>query len=420
MNFFEELKWRGLYFDSTPNAEKLAIESKKTAYIGFDPTAISLTIGNLVPIIILMHWQRCGHQAIALVGGATGMIGDPSGKKSERDFLTQQQLIQNQEGITNQLKHFLNFEDAHNPAILLNNYDWFSTMSMLDFLREAGKQLTLSYMLAKDSVQSRIEGGLSFTEFSYQLIQGWDFYHLHQHHNCTYQLGGQDQWGNMTAGLEIIRKKTESNAAQVITFPLVTKADGTKFGKSESGAVWLDPQLTTPFEFYQFWLRQSDTDAERYIKIFTFLDKPTIDLCIAQHKASPHLRYLQQKLAAEVTLLVHNNEALQIAIQQTEKTYAADFDKFTDADFEKFGSKLFQIKSDSIINGINIVTLLGAEVAIYSSKGEARREISAGAIKINADKISDVEYIIDAKVLLNNKYIIVQRGKKSKFVIEVI
>jgi tyrosyl-tRNA synthetase len=420
MNFIAELRWRGLLFDSTPDAEKNLNESPKVGYIGFDPTASSLTIGNLVPIIILMHWQRYGHQAIALVGGATGMIGDPSGKKSEREFLTPQQLNVNQLSITKQLNHFLQFDAHKNPAILLNNFDWFNNMSVLDFLREAGKHLTISYMLAKDSVQSRLDGGLSFTEFSYQLIQGWDFYHLNKNHNCTFQLGGQDQWGNMTAGLELIRRKGGSTDANVITFPLISKADGTKFGKSESGAIWLDANLTSPFEFYQFWLRQSDTDAARYIKIFTFLSQEEIETLIETHTQNPHLRALQLKLAAELTTLVHSEQALVLAIEQTNKTYNADFTIFTDDDFENFGSQLFDIERSIIEKSIDIVSLLGGGIVpIYSSKGEARREIQAGAVKINNEKIADSDTILNISHAINNKYLVVQKGKKNKFVIRL-
>ncbi len=419
----QELAWRGLLQDHTPELDTLVQKEKIGAYIGFDPTANSLHIGHLVAIILFKHLQNYGHRPIALVGGATGMIGDPSGKSEERKFLSEQDLNNNVQAIGNQLKKYLNFE-GDNAATIVNNYDWLGAMSLVEFLREAGKHITVNYMAAKESVKKRMETGISFTEFSYQLLQGFDFYHLYTKHNCKVQVGGADQWGNITTGLELIRRKSGGDG-QAFTFPLITKADGTKFGKSESGTVWLDAALTSPYQFYQFWLNVGDVEAAKYISLFTFLDQITCTNLIAEHAAAPHERALQKRLAQEITTFVHGEAGYAQVVQTTELLFGQstlqDFKQLDSATFETIfqGIPTFEIEKDAITNSIDIISLLGEKTKLFSSKGEARKLIQGGGLLLNKEKVT-VDQQISSSDLVLDTYIIIQKGKRNYFLLKTI
>ena len=423
MNLIEELRWRGMLQDIMPGTEEQLNKEQTSAYIGFDPTAESLHIGSLVPILLLVHLQKAGHKPYALVGGATGMIGDPSMKSAERVLLNEEQLEKNVAGIKKQLEKFIDFtSDIPNVAVMVNNYDWFKDISFIGFLRDAGKHITVNYMMAKDSVKKRIEGdtGNSYTEFAYQLMQGYDFYHLYKTQNVKLQMGGSDQWGNITTGTEFIRRK-DGGDAFAFTCPLIKKADGTKFGKTESGNVWLDAERTTPYQFYQFWLNAGDEDAESWIKIFTFLDKDTIDNLINEHKQDPGKRLLQKRLAEEITRFVHSEEDLQNAIATTEKLFAnanAPAESLSVDDLENMEGVLkVEVAKDCIASGVDIVTFL-ADSKILPSKGEARKMVQNGGISINRNKVSDVQFQVESSLLLHEKYLLVQKGKKNYYLIQ--
>lgn len=425
MNLIEELRWRGMIADIMPGTEELLKKEMTTGYIGFDPTADSLHIGSLVPILLLVHFQKAGHKPIALVGGATGMVGDPSGKSEERNLLSEEILQKNVAGVKAQLEKFLDFNPAlPNAAEMANNYDWFKGITFIDFLRDAGKHITVNYMMAKDSVKKRIEGetGISYTEFAYQLMQGYDFYWLHQHKNCKLQMGGSDQWGNMTTGTELIRRKSGGEAF-VFTNPLITKADGGKFGKTESGNVWLDPVRTTPYQFYQFWLNASDTDAEKWIRIFTFLTRDAIDLLIHEHKMNPSARVLQKTLAQEITTFVHGNEEFEKAVETTQKLFAnqnAPAESLSIEDLEGMeGVIKVEFAKDKMTTGIDIVSFL-AETGILASKGDARKLVEGGGISINRKKAEGVKMTVDSSLLLHDKYILVQKGKKNYYLVQAV
>jgi tyrosyl-tRNA synthetase len=420
VNLTEELRWRGLIQDIMPGTEDLFQKEQVAAYVGFDPTADSLHIGSLVPIMLLVHLQRHGHIPVALVGGATGMIGDPSGKSKERNLLSEEELSKNLNGIKSQLERFLDFESTSNSAKIVNNYDWFKGLSFLNFIRDVGKHITVNYMMAKDSVKQRLTGdsGLSFTEFSYQLIQGYDFYWLYKNMNIKVQMGGSDQWGNITTGTELIRRM-DGGEVFAFTAPLVRKADGGKFGKTEQGNVWLDANRTSPYKFYQFWLNASDEDAISWIKIFTLLDKATIEEIIEKHAAEPHVRHLQKALAEDLTKRVHSVEAYQQAIQASEvlfgkstKTSLAALDANTLLEIME-GVPTFRVDTAEIASGINIVDFLAEKTAIYPSKGEARRALKANAVSINQEKISDEQAVIGTEDILQGKYILARKGKKD-------
>ena len=426
-NFIEELTWRGMIHTMMPGTEEQLAKEMTTAYLGIDPTADSLHIGHLCGVMMLRHFQRCGHKPLALVGGATGMIGDPSGKSAERNLLDEQTLRHNQEAIKRQLAKFLDFDsDAPNRAELVNNYDWTKDISFLDFAREIGKHITVNYMMAKESVQKRLNGeardGLSFTEFTYQLLQGFDFLHLYQHKGCKLQLGGSDQWGNITTGSELIRRKLGGEVF-ALTCPLITKADGGKFGKTESGNVWLDPRYTSPYKFYQFWLNVSDADAEKYLKIFTFLSKEEIEDLVREHNSDPGQRPLQKRLAKEVTTMVHSEadylaavEASQILFSNKAQDALRNLDEKTLLDvFE--GVPQFQVDKSKFEAGIPVLDLLASETSVFPSKGEARKMIQGGGVSINKEKISDPAAVIGPDALLNGKYILAQRGKKNYYLI---
>ena len=427
-NFIEELKWRGLLFDITPETEKFLLERPEKGYIGFDPTADSMHIGSLVQIIILMHFQKAGHSPIILLGGATGMIGDPSGKSDERNLLDQKTLVKNCNGIKKQFEKFLNFKKTiDNPALLVNNYDWMKSYSLIDFSREIGKHLTVNYMMAKESVKKRLGSeskvGMSFTEFTYQLIQGYDFLHLYNSLDCKLQMGGSDQWGNITTGTELIRRK-EGGKSYAITCPLIKKTDGSKFGKTENGNVWLDKSRTSPYKFYQFWLNTTDDDAMTYIKIFTFLTKKTIENKIKEHSETPHLRLLQKIIAEEVTTLVHGKEAYLKAVEASKILFGkSTYDALQKLDTQTFleifaGVPQAKIKRSLLDDGIDIVTVLTNETGFFNSKGEARRAINQNAISVNQSKVT-LDYFIGIEDLIANQYILLQRGKKNYFVIKV-
>lgn len=424
LNFIDELRWRGMIHDVMPETDKQFSKEMTTAYVGFDPTADSLHVGNLVPIMLLKHLQVNGHKPIALVGGATGIVGDPSGKKEERKQLREDVLQHNVECIKKQLSKFLDFENGDNKAILVNNYDWFKEWSLLDFLKDVGKHITVSYMMSKDSVQNRLETGISFTEFSYQLIQGYDFLHLNKTLNAKVQMGGSDQWGNITTGTEMIRR-IEGGEAYALTCPLITKADGSKFGKSESGNVWLDAKLTSPYKFYQFWLNASDEDATKYIRIFTLLDKNTIEALEAEHATAPHLRLLQKTLAKEVTCIVHSEEAWKGAVEASDILFGnAPTDALTRLDEETLlsvfdGVPQMKINRADLETGINPIELLAGKAPVFPSNGEARKMIQAGGVSINKVKLEDPTALITASQLLNNKYLLVQKGKKNYFLLIV-
>ena len=422
MNFVEELKWRGMLHDMMPGTEEQLAKEMTTAYVGIDPTADSLHIGHLVSIMILKHFQRCGHKPIFLVGGATGMIGDPSGKSLERNLLDEETLHRNQEGIKKQLSRLVDFSsEAPNAAEMVNNYDWMKNFTFLEFIRDIGKCITVNYMMAKDSVKKRFNGegdGMSFTEFTYQLVQGTDFLHLYQHKNCKLQMGGSDQWGNITTGTELIRRKTGGEAFG-LTCPLIKKADGTKFGKTESGNVWLDPRYTSPYKFYQFWLNVSDEDAERYIKIFTMLDKETIDSLIAAHREAPHLRELQKRLAKEITCMIHSEEEYDKAVEASGILFGnATADALRKIDEQTFlqvfeGVPQFEVPAAALAEGIGFINLCTEQAAIFPSKGEARKLIQGGGVSLNKEKVTSTDAVVTSGDLLSGKYLLVQKGKKN-------
>lgn len=430
MNFVEELTWRGMIHDIMPGTEEQLQKEMTSAYVGIDPTADSLHIGHLVSVMMLKHFQLAGHKPIALVGGATGMIGDPSGKSAERNLLDEKTLRHNEACLKKQLEKFLDFEsDGANAAELVNNYDWMKNFTFLDFIRDIGKHITVNYMMAKDSVKKRLveetKAGLSFTEFTYQLVQGTDFLHLYREKNCKLQMGGSDQWGNITTGTELIRRK-EGGEAFALTCPLITKADGGKFGKTESGNVWLDPKLTTPYKFYQFWLNVSDADAEKYIKIFTLLNKDEVAALVNEQEAAPHLRPLQKRLAQEVTSMVHGLgeykkavEASAILFGNATRESLARLDKDTLlAVFD--GVPTYQINRASLRAGVSIVELLATETAIFPSKGELRRTIDGNGLSLNKTKVTQPDYQVTEADVMNESYLLVQKGKKSYYLIEVI
>ena len=428
-NFVEELRWRGLLHDIMPDTEAYLLKNKTAGYIGFDPTADSLHIGSLVQIIILMHFQKAGHSSIALVGGATGMVGDPSGKSAERNLLNEETLAKNIAGVKGQLERFLDFNEttSENPAELVNNYDWMKDISLIDFVRDTGKHITVNYMMAKDSVKKRISGenteGMSFTEFTYQLFQGYDFYHLYKEKNCRLQMGGSDQWGNITTGTELIRRKAQGKA-YAITVPLVTKADGTKFGKTEGGNVWLDANRTSPYKFYQYWLNSSDEDSEKYIKIFTFLSKEEIEALVLEHKEAPHLRLLQKRIGEEVTTMTHGKEAYQNAIKASNIL----FGKSTSSDIKSLDEQTFldvfegvpqaSVTKEDIDTGLDMIGALAAKTSFLASNSDARRALKENAVSVNKEKVKE-DYTITSADLIANKYVLLQRGKKSYFLLNV-
>lgn len=427
MNFVEELKWRGMVHDMMPGTEEQLQKEMTTAYVGIDPTADSLHIGHLVSVMILRHFQRCGHKPIALIGGATGMIGDPSGKSAERNLLTEETLRHNQACIKAQLAKFLDFDsDAPNAAELVNNYDWMKDFGFLDFAREIGKHITVNYMMAKDSVKRRLNGeardGLSFTEFTYQLLQGYDFLHLYETKNCKLQMGGSDQWGNITTGTELIRRKNGGDAF-ALTCPLITKADGGKFGKTESGNIWLDPRYTSPYKFYQFWLNVSDDDAAKYIKIFTFISKEEIDTLVAEHQSAPYLRVLQKRLAEEVTCMVHSRADYEAAVEASgilfgnsaaETLHKIDENTLL-AVFE--GVPQFEVSKSLLEDGVKAVDLFAEHAAVFASKGEMRKLVQGGGVSVNKEKLAAFDKVLTTEDLLNGKYILVQRGKKNYYLV---
>ncbi len=430
MNFVDELSWRGMIHDMTPGTRELVDREMVTAYIGFDPSANSLHIGNLVQIMMLKQFQAAGHKPIALVGGATGMIGDPSGKSEERNLLDENTLRENQEKIRSQLSHFLDFEtEAPNKAEMVNNYDWMKAFSFLDFIRDIGKHITVNYMLSKDSVKKRVgedtTSGMSFTEFSYQLVQGYDFLILYQNMNCKLQMGGSDQWGNIVTGTELIRRKVGGEAF-ALTSPLITRSDGGKFGKTEEGNLWLDPQMTSPYKFYQFWLNTSDEDAERYIKIFTMLGEKEIEELTAKHRETPHLRALQKALANEVTSMVHSKEALHDAIAASEvlfgKGTTESLKQMDEATFlELFeGVPQYQVNMEALKKGSTLLDLLVEKTAVFSSKGELRRLIDGGGVSLNKEKVTSPDQPVTVDDLINDKYLLVQKGKKNFHLIRVV
>ncbi len=431
-NFIEELRWRGMIHDVMPGAEEHLNEAMRSAYVGFDPTADSLHIGNLVPIMLLAHFQRCGHKPIALVGGATGMIGDPSGKSAERNLLDEETLRRNQEAIRKQLAHFLDFDaTTENSADLVNNYDWMKDFSFLEFIRDVGKHITVNYMMAKDSVKNRISSdgedekeGMSFTEFTYQLVQGYDFLHLYRENDCTLQMGGSDQWGNITTGTELVRRIGQGKGFAV-TCPLITKADGSKFGKSEGGNVWLDAKYTSPYKFYQYWLNSADEDSEKYIRIFTFLDEGEINALIEEHREAPHLRVLQKRLAAELTTMVHSEAELENAI----KASSILFGKSSSDDLKQLDEKTFldvfdgvpqaEVPASKLKEGMDVIAALATDTGFLKSNGEARRALQQNAVSVNKEKVAE-GYQLTNNDLINNKFVLLQRGKKSYFVLRVV
>ncbi|MFZ2284653.1 MAG: tyrosine--tRNA ligase [Lutibacter sp.] len=428
MNFVEELRWRGLLHDIMPETEEYLLKNKTTGYIGFDPTADSLHIGSLVPIILLMHFQQAGHKPIALVGGATGMVGDPSGKSEERNLLDEETLAKNVAGVKAQLARFLNFDSTtDNAAQLVNNYDWMKEISLIEFVRDIGKHITVNYMMAKDSVKKRLDSesqtGMSFTEFTYQLFQGYDFYHLYKEKDCKLQMGGSDQWGNITTGTELIRRKAQGKA-YALTCKLITKADGTKFGKTAGGNVWLDANRTSPYKYYQYWLNCSDEDAESYIKIFTFLDKETIETLIAEHQKTPHLRILQKKIGEEVTIMTHGNEAYENAIKASNILFGnSTADDLKTLDEQTFldvfeGVPQAEIERAVIENQLGIVAAF-ADYGFLKSNGEVRRALSENSISVNKEKVNE-DFVITPNDLIADKFVLLQRGKKSYYLLKVV
>ncbi|MDR1602912.1 MAG: tyrosine--tRNA ligase [Tannerella sp.] len=423
MNFIEELRWRGMIHDMMPGTEEQLQKEMTSAYVGIDPTADSLHIGHLVSVMMLRHFQRAGHRPIALIGGATGMIGDPSMKSAERNLLDEATLRHNQESIGRQLAGFLDFDsDMPNAAKLVNNYDWMKDCTFLHFIRDIGKHITVNYMMAKDSVRKRLGGesnaGMSFTEFSYQLMQGYDFLFLYEHENCRLQMGGSDQWGNITTGTELIRRKVNGEAF-ALTCPLITKADGGKFGKTETGNIWLDRKRTSPYAFYQFWLNVSDADAAKYIKIFTLLDREEIEALTAEQDAAPHLRPLQKRLAREITVMVHSPGDCDAAVEASGILFGnATSDTLRKLDEETLlavfeGVPQFEISRDELAAGIKAVSLCTEKAPVFSSKGEMRKLVQNGGVSLNREKLSDQDMLVDTNNLLNNKYLLVQRGKKN-------
>jgi tyrosyl-tRNA synthetase len=422
-NFIEELKWRGMIHDIMPGTEEALLKQVSAGYIGFDPTADSLHVGHLVQIMTLVHFQRAGHKPYALVGGATGMVGDPSGKSQERNLLDAETLQHNVACVKKQLEAFLDFNSGSNAAEMVNNYDWFEKMSFLDFIRDVGKHISVNYMMAKDSVKKRLETGMSFTEFSYQLVQGYDFYYLNQHHNCILQLGGSDQWGNIVTGTELIRRKA-GGEAYAVTTPLIKKADGTKFGKTESGSVWLDPEKTSPYAFYQFWLNASDTDSANYIRIFTLKSKDEIEALEAQHAEAPHLRVLQKAIAEDITTRVHGAAALQTAIAASNilfgKSTAEDLRSLSEKDFFAVfeGVPQASVSISDFQSGLSIIEALAAKTGFLSSNGEARRELKANAVSVNKEKVAE-DYILSIQDLINDRYVLLGKGKKNNYILRV-
>ncbi len=423
MNFVEDLQWRGMLHDIMPGTEEQLEKEQTSAYLGIDPTADSLHIGHLVGVMVLRHFQLAGHKPIALIGGATGMIGDPSGKSEERNLLDEKTLRHNQECIKKQLAKFLDFEtNASNTAVLVNNYDWMKEISFLEFIRDIGKHITVNYMMAKDSVKKRLgaesKDGMSFTEFTYQLVQGFDFLWLYKNMNCKLQMGGSDQWGNITTGTELIRRKAGGDAF-ALTVPLITKADGSKFGKTEQGNIWLDPERTSPYQFYQFWLNTSDIDAEKYIKIFTPLSKNTVVDLVAEHQKAPHERLLQKRLAKEVTIMVHSKEDYEMAVEASQilfgKGTAEQLKKLDERTFLSIfeGVPQFFIPKTELESGINVVDLLAEKTSVFPSRGELRRTIKGNGLAINKEKITDETIAIDVNFLIGGKYILAQKGKKN-------
>ena len=425
-NFVEELRWRGMLQDIMPGTEEKLNEGMTSGYIGFDPTADSLHVGHLTQIMTLIHFQRAGHKPYALVGGATGMVGDPSGKSDERNLQTEDMVEHNLAGMRKQLSKFLTFEETGNGAVMVNNADWFKDMNLFTFIRDVGKHITVNYMMAKDSVKRRLEGdsGLSFTEFCYQLIQGFDFYYLWKHHNCLVQMGGSDQWGNIVTGTELIRRK-DAGTAFAVTTKLIKKADGTKFGKTESGAVWLAPEKTSPYKFYQFWLNASDDDTKKWIRIFTLKTKEEIEALEVEHDAAPHLRILQKALAEDITVRTHSDEALETAIKTSEFLFgngSLDFFKTLNETqvLEIFeGIPQFEVSKEELILGIDAATLLAEKSAVLASKGEAKKLIQGGGVSVNREKLKDASEVIGSAHLLNDQFIIVQKGKKNYFLLTV-
>lgn len=428
MNFVQELKWRGMIQDMTPGTEEQLQKEMTTAYLGIDPTADSLHIGHLVGVMMLRHFQRSGHKPIALIGGATGMIGDPSGKSKERVLIDEERLRHNQEALKKQLSRFLDFEsDAPNAAILVNNYDWMKEFSFLDFIRNVGKMITVNYMMSKDSVKRRLSGeagtdGMSFTEFTYQLLQGYDYVHLNEKHGCKLQLGGADQWGNITTGTEMIRKMS-GNEVFALTCPLITKADGKKFGKTEQGNIWLDKRYTSPYRFYQFWLNVSDDDADKYIKIFTSLPKEEIDSIIAEHAQAPHLRLLQKRLAQEVTVMVHGNDEYNKAVEASNILFGnATSEALRSLDEDTLlavfdGVPRFEVSAALFADGVKAVELATEHAAIFPSKGEMRKLVQGGGVSVNKEKLAAFDQLLTSDNLLNGKYLLVQKGKKNYFLV---
>lgn len=427
-NFVEELKWRGMLHDAMPGTEEHLLSGMQSAYVGIDPTADSLHIGHLVGVMMLRHFQLAGHKPYALIGGATGMIGDPSGKSAERNLLDEATLRHNQEAIKGQLSRFLDFDNASEKgAVLVNNYDWMKDFSFLDFIRDVGKHITVNYMMAKDSVKKRLSAeakeGMSFTEFTYQLVQGYDFLYLYENYNCTLQMGGSDQWGNITTGTELIRR-IGNGKGYALTCPLITKADGTKFGKTESGNIWLDAERTSPYRFYQYWLNTSDEDAEKYIKIFTFLTKAEIEALVGEHRQAPHLRSLQKRLAEEITTMVHSKEELENA----QKASNILFGKSTSEDLKKLDEKTFldvfdgvpqaEVPRTELDKGLDMIGALADKTGFLASNSEARRELKQNSISVNKEKVK-ADYIITDKDLINDKFVLLQRGKKNYFVLVV-
>ena len=426
MSFVEELRWRGMLQDIMPGTEELLVKEKISGYIGFDPTGDSLHVGHLTQIMTFIHFQNAGHKPVALVGGATGMIGDPSFKSAERNLLDEETLQHNVNALKNQLAKFLNFGEGNNDAKMVNNYDWFKEFSFLDFIRDVGKLITVNYMMSKDSVKSRLEGdsGLSFTEFTYQLIQGYDFYYLWKNHNCKIQMGGSDQWGNIVTGSEMIRK-IDQGSAFALTTQLIKKADGQKFGKTESGAVWLDASKTSPYKYYQFWLNATDDDAKNWIKIFTLKSRDEIEAIIAEHDQAPHARIVQKALAKDITIRTHSEKDYDTAIKTSEFLFGnGSLEFLTELSHENVlevfdGVPQFDVSKDELQQGINILDLLAIQTQIFSSKGEARKMLQGGGVAINKEKQHDIEKLIEATSLINNKYLVVQRGKKNYYLIVV-
>lgn len=426
MNFVEELRWRGMLQDIMPGTEELLNKEQVSGYIGFDPTGDSLHVGHLTQIMTLIHFQQAGHKPYALIGGATGMIGDPSFKSAERNLLDEKTLNRNVNALKEQLTKFLSFGDGPTEAKMVNNYDWFSDFKFLDFIRDIGKLITVNYMMAKDSVKKRLEGenGLSFTEFTYQLIQGYDFYYLWKHHNCLVQMGGSDQWGNIVTGSEIVRRQ-DQGSVYGLTTQLIKKADGQKFGKTESGAVWLDRTKTSPYKFYQFWLNATDDDAKNWIKIFTLLNKEEIDALIKEHDQAPHQRLVQKALAKDITIRTHSEEDYQTAIKSSEFLFGSGGLEFLDQLDERGvlevfdGVPQFTLSRSKLEQGVNILDLLAIETQIFPSKGEARKMLQGGGVSLNREKLDDIELSVTPENIINGKYLIVQRGKKNYFLVTV-